>query len=61
MGDLQSEEERDILLELKLSAVPADISQQGIIGKLSYFNVINSKPDEVSFTMTFERNSKKNK
>ncbi|XP_003383100.1 PREDICTED: uncharacterized protein LOC100635885 [Amphimedon queenslandica] len=56
MGDLQSEEERDILLELQLPAV-ADMSQQGIIGKLSYFNVINSKPDEVNFTMTFERNN----
>lgn len=60
MGDLQSEEERDILLEVKLPAVPADTSQAGIVGKLSYFNVINSKPDDVNFAMAFERNSKSN-
>ena len=59
MGDLQSEEERDVLLELKLPAVPSPISQEALKGQLKYFNVVTSNLDTVEFSMIFERNSKR--
>lgn len=59
MGDLQSEEERDVLLELKLPAVPSPISQEALKGQLKYFNVVTSSLDTVEFSMIFERNSKR--
>lgn len=58
MGDLQSEEERDILLELKMQAITADASEQAIKGQLVYFNVVTSGIDTVECNLTIERNSK---
>ena len=58
MGDLQSEEERDILLEMKLPAVAADTSAVVILqAKLVYFNVITSNMTSVDCNLSIERNS----
>lgn len=55
MGDLQSEEERDIVLEIKLS--PVDSPKQDLVLKtsLSYFNVIASTLDTVTFDLVIDR------
>ena len=43
MGDLQSEEERDIVLELKLPAMASPQQDTVLKATLSYFNVITSR------------------
>ena len=55
MGDLQSEEERDIVLEVKLPSLPAP--QQALVMKasLSYFNIITSSLDTVTFDLIVNR------
>ena len=55
MGDLQSEEERDILLELKLPVLSASTSDVVITGQLVYFNVISSTMDNIGSNLTIER------
>ena len=55
MGDLQSEEERDIVLEVKLPSLPTP--QQALVMKasLSYFNIITSSLDTVTFDLIVNR------
>ena len=55
MGDLQSEEERDIVLELNLPALPSPIQDTVLRSTLSYFNVINSELDTVQFELILQR------
>ena len=57
MCDLQSEEERDILLELKLPVLSASTSDVIIAGQVFYFNVISSTMDDIGSNLTIERNS----
>ena len=57
MCDLQSEEERDILLELKLPVLSASTSDVVITGQLVYFNVISSIMDNIGSNLAIERNS----
>jgi hypothetical protein len=44
LGDIQSEEERDIVLQLSLPAVEADQEEQGpdVRATLSYFDILSS-------------------
>ncbi len=55
MGDLQSEEKRDILMEARLPPLPS--SQQDLVIKasLSYFNVITSTLDTVNRDLSLQR------
>ena len=55
MGDLQSEEERDIVLELKLPALPAPEVDNVVKATLSYFNIITSELDTVTYELTIKR------
>ncbi len=57
IGDLQSEEERDIVLELKLPLLP--LPQQDLILKasLSYYNVITNNIGNNSFCLYIHRSS----
>ena len=56
MGDLQSEEERDIVLELVLPALPGPIEEDPVIrAQLSYFNVITSQMDSVDTRLVVSR------
>ena len=55
MGDLQSEEERDIVLELKLPALPSPTQDTVLRSTLSYFNVINSELDTVQSELVLSR------
>ena len=57
MCDLQSEEERDILLELKLPVLSASTSDVVITGQVFYFNVISSIMDNIGSNLAIERNS----
>ena len=57
MGDLQSEEERDILVQLTIPAVTAT-SDTAIVAKLLYFNVITSAMETVECNLVLERNGK---
>ena len=55
MGDLQSEEERDIVMELTLPALSSPQQDLVIKASLSYFNVITSALDTVTFDFTIDR------
>ena len=55
MGDLQSEEQRDVLLELQLPVVPAPTIDTVATATLTYFNVITSSMDTVSAQLKLER------
>lgn len=55
MGDLQSEEERDIVLELKLPAVSSPQQDTVLRTTLSYFNVITSELDTVQSELILSR------
>ena len=55
MGDLQSEEQRDILIELLLPALPNPTSDQVIGSQLVYFNVITSALDTVDCPLVLKR------
>ena len=56
MGDLQSEEERDIVLELLLPVLPGTMESDPVIkAQLSYFNVITSMMDTLDCQLTVNR------
>ena len=58
MGDLQSEEERDIVLELKLPALASPAQDTVLKTTLSYFNVINSELDTIQSDLVLSRGGK---
>ena len=58
MGDLQSEEERDIVLELKLPAMTSPQQDTVLKATLSYFNVITSEFDTVQSELKLQRGGK---
>ena len=56
MGDLQSEEERDVLLEMSLPATGEEAKDWVIVHpKLTYFNVISSMMEEVAVDLKVQR------
>ena len=55
MGDLQSEEERDVVLELKLPALSSPQQDLVLKASLSYFDVITSTLNTVNFDLTVDR------
>ena len=56
MGDLQSEEERDIVLEVEMPALPAANERYPVVKvELSYFNIITSLMDTVECQLTVNR------
>jgi predicted secreted Zn-dependent protease len=60
MGDLQSEEERDIVLELNLPALAGPIEGDPVVkAQLSYFNVITSQLDTVDCQLNVNRTGKR--
>ena len=53
MGDLQSEEERDIVLELMLPVLPGPVEKDLVMKvELSYFNIITSQLETVECQLT---------
>ena len=58
LGDIQSEEERDIVLELSLPAVEGDQEGAVLRARLSYFNVISSTLDTVDAELVARRSGK---
>ena len=61
MGDLQSEEERDIVLELKLPLLAAaQVDDIVLRAALSYFNIITSEMDTVTTELAIPRTGKIN-
>ena len=59
MGDLQSEEERDIVLEIKLPSVTSPQQDTVLQTTLSYFNVITSEFDMVQSELVLSRGGEK--
>ena len=58
MGDIQSEEGRDLVLELELPPVPSGTASEHVplvSVELSYFNVITSQFDTVQCQLTINR------
>ena len=56
MGDLQSEEERDIVLEVQMPALPEAVDEFLVAkAQLSYFNIITSRMDTVECQLTANR------
>ena len=55
MGDMQSEEEKDILVELNLSQVNMAINQAYIKVSLEYFNVIKKDNDQQNTEVVIDR------
>lgn len=55
MGDLQSEEQRDVLLEVQLPVLPAPTTDLVVTATLTYFNVITSSLDTVTAQLNLER------
>jgi len=56
LGDLQSEEERDIIIPITLEARDAECAAQPLIKVyLSYFNVITALMQTASFDLTVDR------
>lgn len=56
LGDLQSEEERDVLLEMSLPATGEEAKDWVIVHpKLTYFNVISSMMEEVAVDLKVQR------
>ena len=55
MGDIQSEEERDVVLELQLPAVSSPQQDLVLKASLSYFNVITSALDSVTCDLFINR------
>ena len=55
LGDIQSEEERDIVLELKLPVLPSPQPDATLVTTLSYFNVITSALDTLTTELTVNR------
>ena len=61
MGDLQSEEERDVVLELKLPALSSPQQDLVLKASLSYLNVITSALDTATFDLIIDRKGEPNK
>eukprot|EP00029_Vermamoeba_vermiformis_P002675 TRINITY_DN1304_c0_g1_i1.p1 TRINITY_DN1304_c0_g1~~TRINITY_DN1304_c0_g1_i1.p1 ORF type:complete len:554 (+),score=136.71 TRINITY_DN1304_c0_g1_i1:55-1662(+) len=58
VGDIQSEEEKDLLCEISLSKSDSDVDAQEIVKvKLSYFNVITSQQEEAATTISVKRSA----
>ena len=58
LGDLQSEEERDIIIPIKLEARDVECLAQPLIKvSLSYFNVITALMQTTSVDLTIDRKS----
>lgn len=58
LGDLQSEEERDIVIPINLEAMKAECVAQPLIKvTLSYFNVITALMQTVTVDLTVDRKS----
>ncbi len=57
IGDLQSEEERDIVLELKLPLLPFPQKDLVLKASLSYYNVITDKFEKNAVCLYVYRNS----
>ena len=56
LGDLQSEEERDVLLEISLPATGEEAKDWTVVcPKLTYFNVISSMMEEVVVDLKVQR------
>jgi hypothetical protein len=56
MGDIQSEEGRDIVLELCLPALPGPVEGDPVVkAELSYFNVVTSRMDTVDCQLKVNR------
>ena len=56
MGDLQSEEERDIVVEVNMPALRAANEEYPVIkAQLSYFNIITSLMDTVECQLIVNR------
>ena len=56
MGDLQSEEERDVLLEISLPTTGEEAKDWTVVcPKLTYFNVISSMMEEVVADLKVQR------
>jgi uncharacterized protein YegL len=58
VGDIQSEEEKDLLCEISVPKTESDVDAQEIVKlKLSYFNVITSQQEEASTTISIKRSA----
>lgn len=58
LGDLQSEEERDIIIPINLEAIEAECSAQPLIKvTLSYFNVITALMQTAVVDLAVDRKS----
>lgn len=56
MGDLQSEEERDIVMEIDMPALPDAKENYPVLkSQLSYFNIITSRMETVDCQLTVNR------
>ena len=56
LGDLQSEEERDVLLEISLPTTGEEAKDWTVVcPKLTYFNVISSMMEEVVADLKVQR------
>ena len=56
LGDLQSEEERDVVLEITLPATGEEHSDWMVVSaKLTYFNVISSMMEDIQFDLKVHR------
>jgi hypothetical protein len=56
LGDLQSEEERDVVLEVTLPATGEEHSDWMVVSaKLTYFNVISSMMEDIQFDLKVHR------
>ncbi len=58
MGDIQSEESRDLVLEMELPAVSTGKDILLLKAELAYFNVITSQFDTLQCSITTNRTSK---
>ena len=55
LGDLQSEEGRDVVLEIVLPALAAPTQDTVLKATLSYFNVISSTMETASYELAINR------
>ena len=56
LGDLQSEEERDVVLELTLPSTGEEASDWTVVSaRLIYFNVITSVMEDVQYDLKVHR------
>ena len=57
IGDLQSEEERDILVEIEVPKVSNTCSMSVVSCRLSYFNVVTQSDDSAVCDLMIERSN----